>query len=91
MRKSASVRGGASLRLLLAALFLTRTHPPGEISLAVQKLFRQPEQIARAREDRHLVIGLGLVVVISAPWLFGWPQIMLGAVATALVVALMPR
>jgi hypothetical protein len=33
------------------------------------------------------VVAVGAVVVFSAPWIFGWPQIVLGAAATDIVLS----
>jgi hypothetical protein len=35
---------------------------------------------AQQRYEKYyfLVVAVGAVVVVSAPWMFGWPQILLG-------------
>jgi len=35
------------------------------------------------------IVAVGAVVVFSAPWMFGWPQIVLGAAATDIALSAM--
>jgi hypothetical protein len=35
---------------------------------------------------KYLIVAVGAVVVFSAPWLFGWPQVLLGVAATDIVL-----
>jgi hypothetical protein len=43
------------------------------------------------RYEKHyfLVVAVGAVVVLSAPWMFGWLQIVLGVAATDIVLSAM--
>jgi hypothetical protein len=35
---------------------------------------------------KYPIVAVGAVVVFSAPWLFGWPQVVLGVAATDIVL-----
>jgi hypothetical protein len=45
----------------------------------------------RQRYEKYyfLIVALGAVVVFSAPWMFGWLQIVLGVAATDIVLSAM--
>ena len=81
------------LNSLLAALFAAKTHPPAEIEAAMKKVtaraFTDETAQQRIKNYSILVVALGAVIVFSAPWMFGWPQIILGMVATELVLSMM--
>jgi hypothetical protein len=48
-------------------------------------------ETAQQRYEKYyfLIVAVGAVVVFSAPWMFGWPQIVLGVAATDIVLSAM--
>ena len=81
------------LDLLLAALFAAKTHPREEIAAAMKKVAARAfiDETAHRRYEKYyfLIVAVGAVVVFSAPWLFGWPQVVLGVAATDIVLSAM--
>jgi hypothetical protein len=49
------------------------------------------DETAQQRYEKYyfLIVAVGAVVVFSAPWMFGWPQIVLGVAATDIVISAM--
>ncbi len=80
---------------LLAALFAAKTHPPLEVAAAMKKVVARAfmdESSQRRNENYYFfIVGVGAVVVFSAPWMFGWPQIILGVAATDIVLSTIAR
>ncbi len=78
------------LDLLLAALFAAKTHPREEIAAAMKKVAARAfiDETAHRRYEEYyfLIVAVGAVVVFCAPWLFGWPQVVLGVAATDIVL-----
>jgi hypothetical protein len=52
---------------------------------------RDKDETAQQRYEKYyfLIVAVGAVVVFSAPWMFGWPQIVLGVAATDIVLSAM--
>jgi len=52
---------------------------------------RNKVETAQQRYDKYyfLIVAVGVVVVFSAPWMFGWLQIVLGVAATDIVLSAM--
>jgi hypothetical protein len=42
--------------------------------------------LKKVAAPKYPIIAVGAVVVFSAPWLFGWPQVVLGVAATDIVL-----
>ena len=80
------------LRTFLAALFAADTHPPADIVAAVRKVASRAFMDEESRERREkyyfLILALGAAIVFSAPWLFGWPQVVLGVLAADMLFTL---
>ena len=80
------------LRTFLAALFAADTHPPADIVAAVRKVtsraFLDEESHERRETYYFLILALGAAIVFSAPWLFGWPQVVLGVLAADMLFTL---
>ena len=80
------------VRTFLAALFAADTHPPADIVAAVRQVtsraFVDEESHDRRERCNFLILALGAAIVFSAPWLFGWPQVILGVLAADMLFSL---
>jgi hypothetical protein len=79
----------------LAALFAAKTHPPAELTAAMKKVakraFTDEESQQRMEKYNFLIVAAGAVVVFSAPLMFGWPQVILGVVATDIALSMVAK
>ena len=79
------------LDMFQAALFAAGTHPPADIAAAVRKVasraFADEGTYERREKYNFLILALGAAIVFSAPWLYGWPQVVLGALTADILFA----
>ena len=80
------------LSTFLAALFTADTHPPADIAAAVRKVTSRAfvDEESHERRERYyfLILALSAAIVFSAPWLFGWAQVVIGVLAADMLFAL---
>ena len=51
-----------------------------------EAIARSHNVLKKVAARKYPIIAVGAVVVFSAPWLFGWPQVVLGVAATDIVL-----
>ena len=62
-----------------------RPRPPFAQAMA-DAIARGHNVLKKVAARKYPIVAVGAVVVFSAPWLLGWPQVLLGVAATDIVL-----